>query len=988
MRSRRRQPLLWTTRIALCLGAALGPFVQAAALAGQQTGTIVVRVLNGQSGEPLGGVQVSIPNTGLGGVSDNDGRVTIANVPVGEREILIQRIGFGEMRQTASVTAGATAAVTVEMHARAVELEGVVVTGTAIAAQRREVGNSISLITAEQIESVGAVNFEDILRGRALGVSVTGTPGQAGAGSSIQLRGVNSVNGRNEPLIYVDGVRMPSELPEGNVGIASEHATFLGSINPQDIERIEVIKGAAASTLYGTEASAGVIQIFTKKGQPGPPSWTFNMQQGISTIGHVGPDIDPTGLHVNDCTRQFLFNAETMDFEIDNTRDPGCPSSGSWLRDAYVQDYQLSGRGGSEGITYYVSGGWNRTEGPIAPQQAQQLNLRANITFNGFEDVQITLNNMYSRRDIVWIPNGDNDQGLLFNVARGDQGDTPDNDDSLVLDQELDQFINHFNTSANINWTQRDNLRHRLNVGLDFSNSHHITEQPWLYFDNPQGSRATDIENRRLFTLDYAGSWNAALPATFSSTLSWGGQYNQSEHLGLRGDADVFLGPGDKVLQNGEEFFAQEDRDVFESGGFFLQEQIGWNNRLFITAGLRADTHSAFGQDYAREQIFTYYPKIQATYSVSDHDFWPDWWETFRVRAAYGESGDPPGEDDAVTLFEVAGSDENKLGLIMFNQGNQEIGPERSKEFEYGMDGSFLNGRVALTLTGYKQTTFDGRIFINPPPSNGIAENIPLNVGEHDSKGFEGSLDVIAYEGENVRLSLNGSYQYNETIMRELGAPEFEGFEFNYLNSYREGFPMPALFGRRLLNPDSVGVLPRWSPSNEDTTFYGPSRPPHEFSIGASVMLFNRLTLEAFGVGQLGHMLYDDLAQELAQDGLWPDCMPINARVEAGDLAGLTTQEISRCSEDFASLNEAWFEPADYFRMQTATVSYRIPESWLPGALSAATIQLQGTNLLTITDFSGLYPDALLYPAGQTARGNGYILPPPKTYTLNVRVNF
>jgi TonB-linked SusC/RagA family outer membrane protein len=958
-------------------------------VAAQQTGTVVVRTVNAQTGEPLGGVQVSIANTSLGGLTNNEGRYLILNVPVGEREVVATLIGFGEQRETANVTAGGTANVEFELRARAVELEGVVVTGTAIAAQRREVGNSISLITADQIEAVGAVNFEDILRGRALGVQVSGTPGQAGAGSAIQLRGVNSVNGRNVPLIYIDGVRMPSDLPEENVGnLAAEQATFLGSINPQDIERIEVIKGAAASTLYGTEASAGVIQIFTKKGQAGAPRWTFNMQQGISRVGHVGPELDPTGLHVNDCTRQFVFNAETMDFEIENTPDPGCPSSGSWLRDAHLQEYQLSARGGSEDVTYYVSGGWNRTEGTIAPQNARQLNLRGNFTFNGFENFQITLNNMYTRRDIKWIPSGDSDESLLFNVARGAEGDTPDNDDSLVLAVEQDQFINHFNSSANVNWSQRDNLRHRLNVGLDFSNSHFITEEPWLYWDNPEGSRATDIENRRLFTLDYAGSWNSALPANFSSTLSWGGQYNQSEHLGLRGSADVFLGPGDKILQNGEEFFAQEDRDVFESGGFFLQEQIGWNNRLFVTGGLRADTHSAFGQDYTRDQILTYYPKLQATYTLSDHTFWPNWWETLRVRAAYGESGDPPGEDDAVTLFQVAPSDENRLGLIMFNQGNQEIGPERSREIEVGMDGALFNGRLAYTLTGYRQTTYDGRIFVNPPPSNGIAENIPLNVGRHESKGYEASLDIVAYEGDAVRLSVNGSYQFNETIMQELGAAEFEGFSFNYLNQYREGYPMPALFGRKLLNPDSVGVLPRWSASNEDTTFYSASRPPHEMSIGASLTLFDRVTLEAFGVGQFGHMVYDDLAQEMAQDGLWPECMPINARVEAGDLAGLTTQQISRCSEDFAFLNEAWFEDADYFRMQTATLTYRVPEAWLPGALTAATIQLQGTNLLTITNFSGLYPDALLYPAGQTARGNGFILPPPKTFTLNLRVNF
>ncbi|MCI0437270.1 MAG: TonB-dependent receptor [Gemmatimonadetes bacterium] len=954
-------------------------------VAARQTGSVLARAVNAQTGEPLAGVQVTVLNTQLGGITDNQGRFLMVNVPVGEQTVLAQLLGFGESRQQVTVTAGGSAVVNFNLFTRAVELEGVVVTGTAIAAQRREVGNSIALITSEQIRKVGAVNFEDILRGRALGVSVTGTSGTVGAGSSLLLRGTNSVNGRNAPLIYIDGVRMPSDLPEGSTGEAQEHASFLGSINPEDIERIEIIKGAAASVLYGTEASAGVIQIFTKKGQAGAPRWTFSVKQGLSRIGHVGPEVDPTGLHVNDCTRQLVYDSVNSRFDILNQRDPGCPSSGSWLRDAHVQEYQLSARGGSESTSYYMSGSWNRSQGVVAPQGADNLTLRANLTFDGFRNFRITLNSMLARRDITWVPNGDNAEGLLFNVARGDQGETPDNDDSLVLDLEQDQFINHFNTSANISWSPSSTFRHRMNVGLDYTNSHFITERPWQFWNNPLGDRATDIENRRLITVDYAGSWFTNLRNEFTSNFSWGGQYNQNEHLGLRGDTDIFVGPGDKVLQNGQEFFAQEDRDITESGGFFFQEQIGWNNRLFITGGFRADTHSSFGDDYTLDQQFTIYPRLQATYTFSDHAFWPRWWQTFRVRAAYGESGEPPDADDPVTLFQVAGADDNKSGFIIVNQGNPDIGPERTKELEAGFDGTILNGRVNYTATWYKRRTSNGRIFINPPPSNGIAETIPQNVGKWDSRGIETALDVIAYESPDLRISLNGSYQWNETIMRELGSPEFDAFNFNYLNGYREGLPIPSLFGKRLLNGDSVGVLPVYT--DADTSWHGPTRPPHEISLGATVTLFNRLTVDAFGVGQYGHVLYDDLAQEMAEDGLWPGCYPINARVNAGDLAGLTAREIGRCSEDFAD-NEDWVEDADYFRLQSATVSYRLPEQWLPGSFTAATIQLQATNLFTITNFSGLYPDALLRPIEQTARGAGYILPPPRTYTINVRLNF
>ena len=175
-----------------------------------QTGSVTGTLINGESGEPLGNVQISIEGTGLGSLSNNQGRFLILNVPTGEREVLVQLIGYREERRTVSIGAGESSLVDISMYPQAVAMEGVVVTGTAIAAQKREVGNSISLVTSDELLYAGAINLEDALRGRALGVSVTGASGTAGAGSDILLRGTNSVTGRNRPLIYVDGVRMPA----------------------------------------------------------------------------------------------------------------------------------------------------------------------------------------------------------------------------------------------------------------------------------------------------------------------------------------------------------------------------------------------------------------------------------------------------------------------------------------------------------------------------------------------------------------------------------------------------------------------------------------------------------------------------------------------------------------------------------------------------------------------------------------------------------
>ncbi len=982
-------------------------------LTAQQTGTLTGAVINGESGEPLSDVQISIVGTRLGSLANIDGRFLVLNVPAGDHVVVAQLIGYAERRQTVTVAAGETALVDFTLYPQAVELEGMVVTGTAIAAQKREVGNSISLVTSSEIAAVGAINLEDMLRGRALGVSITGSSGTAGAGSDILLRGTNSVNGRNAPLIYIDGVRMPDGTLEDAVGSAEEHATFLGSIRQEDIDRIEVIKGAAASSLYGTDASAGVIQIFTKKGSPGEPRWTLNVEQGFQAIGHVGPDLDPTGLRVNDCTRQYNHSLEEGYFFNRDAGgafipDPGCPSSGSWLRNAHVSDYSLSVRGGSEDVTYYASGGYGKTEGVVAPNQAEDINVRANFTFKGWENFQINLNNFYTRRDIIWIPNGDNSEGLLYNVARGSEGDTPDNNDSVVLDLDQDQTINHFNSSANVDWTPTANMRHRLTFGLDYSNSHYVTQRPWLFWSNPEGTRTVDIENRRVITLDYAGNFLLELPSEFTATTSFGAQFNQNEHLGNRTDVQGFIGPGAKVLENAEEVTNyNEDRDATIGGGFFLQEMVGWRNRLFITGGLRADTHTSFGKQYTRDHAFTYYPKLQATYTLSDHDFWPDWFETFRLRSAYGESGEAPPASGSVTIFEASSlADENNLGFIILNLANPALGPERSREFEAGFDASLFTGRLALNTTAYKRKTYDGMIYVAPAPSNGIAESIPQNVGVWESRGIEIGSDLLVYQDLTNRVTLNANYQYNQTKMVDLGDPQFEEFSFNYLNRYRPGRPIPSLYGKKMCNPNEMGALPIYTDdadcvfngeaigSQPDTFFYSPSRPPHEIGLGITANLLDRFTVDIYGVGQYGHWLYDDMAQELAADALWPVCWPINDAVNAGVAASdpslyaqYTAREIGRCWENEAD-NEDWMEPADYFRLQSASITYRLPREWLPGGLTSATLQLRGTNLFTITDFGGLYPDALIRPAQQTARGNGYILPPARQFSMNLRVNF
>ncbi|HZD03606.1 MAG TPA: TonB-dependent receptor plug domain-containing protein, partial [Longimicrobiales bacterium] len=448
--------------------------------AAQDTGTVTGAVRDAVDQSPIPNAQISVAGTNLGQVTSNTGRYLLLNVPSGQQTVRVQIIGYGAEEQTVNVPAGGSVTVDFNLHTEAIALEGVVVTGTAGQARKREVGNTVSQIGARDIEVAAVTDMGDVLQGRAAGIQVNDFSGQVGEGSQIRLRGNNSLTQGNNPLIYVDGVR----IEVNSIGSDDEQggtASLFDMVNPNDIDRVEVVKGPAATALYGTEAAGGVIQIFTKRGSAGAPLWTLSVDQGFSNMTHMGgslnpESINPSGLHLNDCSDE-----------------PGCPDGGSWFRNAYLQRYDLSVRGGTDNASYFVSGRWGRQEGVIAPQGAEDYSLRANVAFQPFDGLDIRMNNAYSKRGITWIPDGNNAGGLLLNIMRGTAGYTPGNDDSVILNNELTQDIQNFQVGASINWTPNARFSHRLNVGMDYTESDFIDFKPWgKTFDAPEGDREDD----------------------------------------------------------------------------------------------------------------------------------------------------------------------------------------------------------------------------------------------------------------------------------------------------------------------------------------------------------------------------------------------------------------------------------------------------------------------------------------------------------------
>lgn len=976
--------------------------IAAAGVSAQATGTVTGLVRDATTLEPLAGAQVSIEGTGIGGLVNNVGRYLLLNVPAGSQTVIVTLIGFSPGEETLTVTSGGTATADFGLHEQALSLEGVIVTGTAGQARRREVGNVIEQVSSGDIAMAAIVSFSDVLQGRAAGLQIGSTDGQVGSGSAIRIRGNASLTQSNMPLIYLDGVRIETDplIPDDEAGAAP---SLLDGINPADIDRIEIIKGPAATTLYGTEAAGGVIQIFTKRGSAGAPAWTFTYDGSRSQMGHQGPshasqvtsmsngwtldpdnagtfpdgtfdvdylldgEINENGLRLNDCAMGGTNPGG------DYGAEPGCPDSGSWFRDAYMQRVNLNVRGGGETSTYFVSARFGDADGVVDPQGEVTYNVRANIQFQPAEGLDISLNNMYTRRNTTWIPNGNNASGLFLNVLRGTRGYTPGNDDSLVLVNDIVSYINQWVTSLSVGWSPSQSFSHRLNVGMDYSYVDFVDFKPYGNYENPTGDRENDTRTNRNLTFDYNGSFRYDVTDGISSGFSWGGQLYEEYTGRLNGFDEEFAGPGEQLLGGGTLPGIVERRLTIRSGGFFLQEQLGLGDRFFLTIGNRWDGFSTFGEGVGLAS----YPKLSAAYTVSEESFFPqiDAIDALKLRTAWGKSGRAPGAFDAVRIYEATQADEFVPAVIIGNLGNADLGPEVSEEIEAGFELSMYGGRFGVDFTWYNQKTLDALIGVQEAPSFGTEERTLRNLGETKTWGTEISVNMVPVRTDNIEWSVNVSYATNDSEIVDMGPLTNLGY------SLRVGQPIRVEYDQVLKNPSINGETPDYH-----NQALGVLWPTKLFSIGTRLTINQSLTLDILGEGQGGHIRTVGLGWATVRRETWPHCFGILSEWNANGATNLNAQQIGTCVPAHVSWG-MWTDRADFFKIRSATLSYRLPEGWVPRTRNV-TVSLQGKGLFTQTDYQGLDPETYDSGFGRGAPFEYYNMGQPKVLIFNVRVNF
>ncbi|MGQ0647807.1 MAG: SusC/RagA family TonB-linked outer membrane protein [Gemmatimonadaceae bacterium] len=965
-----------------------------------QTGSIRGKVTVEGASRPLANATVSIVGTQMGTQTNDAGDYRLPSVPAGPRTVRVQRLGFAPATAQVTVETGQTATLDFTIREAPVSLEQVVVTATGDV-RRKEITNSMATISVQQIENAPVVNTQQLLAAQTPGVTVLANSGQPGAGGVIRLRGTNSISQGNSPIIYVDGVRIYSGVTP-TVPNARQVTNPFNDIRSEDIERVEVVKGAAATTLYGTEASGGVIQIFTRRGRSGAPQWKVEMVGGTNDLDHVKIDGDPSVVYLKNCRGPEMYGLDVITTSATfgqkvNFEDSTCPSSGKWIRTGILQRYSGSVSGGTDLTQYFLSTNYSDEEGALETSRNRTGGFRGNFSFRPLSTLELSLNPSYQRTNTSWVPDGNLANGFLLNVARGTAGNyrgsgcstgvTVCMNNAAALSIQTTTRSDHFISGFGVNYTPVEAWTNRLTVGFDYNRNENRSIIPFGHLRNAVGSLSQGDWVRQFLSIDYASTYKKDFGGSISTNSAFGGQVFQDNLLSTNITGDEFSGPGAPVLTSAARRTVGSDtRRKVVNAGLFFQEQVGFKDRLFLTAGLRIDGNSAFGEDFGLQT----YPKLGVSYVLSDHGFWPsETWETFKLRAAVGESGKAPGAFDATRTWDPIAGDEAKPGFSPNQIGNSTLGPERTRELELGFETSAFAGRHSLDVTWFDTRTLDALIQVRYPPSQGFLNRQLENVGEIHNSGLEARAEV----GLIRRAKIDWRGRLNMTLLEseatDLGDEPLIAAGGTF-TEVRVGYPVTSLFARKVTNADAFEA-PVMSTGTE---FYGPTFPDKVFGIGSSLTLWDRVTVDGLGEFQRGGYNINYVGYQNALRGNWRPCYDIQLKMVAAikgntsALSDVNALDRIRCAVDRTQqFSDSWVEKADFFRLRYLTATYRLPSRLLRG-MQGATLTLSGRNLFYSSNYSGLDPESADQSDSQVGRREYYQLPQLRSFSLSLRANW
>lgn len=967
-----KSPLLrWLPLLVLLLSSAA--FAQTADISGTVT--------DAETEEPIPGVNILVQGTTIGTVTDINGRYDLA-IPEGNRALLFSFVGY---RDYEVVLPPGVRTFDVELEEDPLGLDEVVVTGLATSVKRSNLANSVGTVSAEELVPAPAQTLERALSGKIAGISISQNTGAPGGGINVNLRGTSTITGDTQPLYVVDGVIMDNSAIEPGLDIVTD-ASGAGSarpqgqptnriadLNPNDIESIEVLKGASAAAIYGAKATNGVVLITTKRGKPGETRINISQQVGFSSI------LKKIG------TRQFT--PETAEALVEGGAELLAQNGQLDYEDliygetGLLSETSIGISGGDQDTRFFISGlalteggiventGYDKYSGKVNVEQRFDDRIRLSVT--------TTLTNSVSNRSITGNENeGSTTLGFAqvftppFIDLRPENGVFPAgpagaNPLQTIALLENEETSNRGLGSAflGIKLLRAQNQTLDLNVqgGADYYTlENNILSPPELQFeqanDNPGQSvkgRTTNLSTNLGVSLVHF--FSTASSITFNTSAGY--QYETRNQDNILSFAQGLVETQENLDQSANVNILQT-RLIQRERGFYLQEEANFRDQFILTAGFRADASSRNGDT----DKFYFYPKVSGAVRLSEFDFWTplvDVAPQFKLRAAFGRTGNLPLARAQYTSL-VPENVQGTGGVFLpTRRGNPDIEPEQTQEIEVGADATLLDDRITLEVSYYTQAISDLILQNSLPPSSGFTSEF-INAGDMTTQGFETALAATPVNTDLIRWSTRFNFSTSKSEITSLDVDPFEigGFALS-LGQFRieEG-----------LSPNTITGLDE----DGNQVFIGNENP--QFQLGWN----NDIAVGRFSLG----FLWD-----WKQGG-----DVINLGKFLSDLGG-TTEDLDTPEGQARLAGEGgtarYVEDGTYLKLREASLTYDVdPElvaRWTGGQARTLSLGVSGRNLLVFTGYDGYDPEVSQF--GNVAIGRAVdVLPFPSSRSFYFKV--
>jgi TonB-linked SusC/RagA family outer membrane protein len=997
-----------------------------------------------KGGAAVEAASVVVRENGTGAATDASGTFNFtAALKPGTYTIVFSSTGYKTQQSSLTVTAANNSyTVNAELTEDVSKLDEVIVTGNSQGTTRRQLGSYISSVNAEDLNKGATGNVLAALQGKTAGAQISQNSGDPAGGISVRLRGISSISSSSEPLYIIDGVIVNNATNRvTNTSGNYDGGNFVGSIgqsrlvdiNPNDIERIEVLNGAAAAAIYGSRANAGVVQIFTKKGKSGAPSVSFSTSFTTSSLRKK--------LEVNQSPTKFggptdgpgAFTQDILSAVTTTTPVTRYDYQDYIFRNASGTDNNISISGGTDKTKYYISGSYFYNQGIVRNTDFQRYSFRSNIdqVLNKWASVNLGLNyvnstanekpdgnSFFSPMNSVTIIGNFHDiwkRDALGNIqAVGERGRA--NPVSVIEDIKQRQTTNRLIANLGLKLRPITGLTVDYTMGIDNYAQNGTTYIPPFAYNvstaffgggptlDPTQNGYASTGNNSFFAI------NHDLNATYSRNITnninsvtqvgFSQQYEKNNYSLLQGRG---LAPFVQTVNGASTILGGVDeRSEISISGAYVQQNFKYRNQFFITGAMRVDGSSVFGKNQRNQ---TYY-KASGSYVISGTDFWgkssvSKWWDLLKVRLAYGESGNLTGIG-AYSRFNTYSSS-SYLGRTALNSSgtlaNENVKPERQQEVELGFDMSFLNNRVGLTVNIYNKKVKDLLINRFIAPTSGFSSLLD-NFGSLENKGYEIVLTGNPVANRNFNWNITGIFNHNRNKANRIGqALTLLSTNAGAPVAIIEGLPVGVFYGTFFArNADGTEVK---NASGIPQTERGVQNTATTFTTGRTGGLPSGAVLRKvigdpnpdYTTSLVNEFTYKKLSLRVQIDAVQGvDVFNADFRTRQGVGNGKVAEQEQRGQLPRGYINgiyaiEEWrVDNGSYTKLRELSLSYNFGK--IKG-FSDLSISFSGRNLISWDNYKGYDPEVNAGGQSTILRGIDFgAVPIPRTFSFGIQAKF